>query len=247
MKKIIIALLFIMSLVSGCKCQDYIAFIPTTQGVYTVKFGLLYNWYVTQDARNIANSGWHVPIQSEYNTFLAYCGGSTVAGGVLKETGTTYWATPNDATNTMLFNSRGGGRRLDATGAFQENKQYGRYWLNWTSSGRGVMFIHINNATTMSSGSVISKTGASLRLMKDSTTLTHGQSGTYTGNDGKVYRTICIGTQEWIADNLAETKYRNGDWVHGFDGGTYTPISNTDWAALTTEGCCVYNDDLNNR
>ena len=78
------------------------------------------------------------------------------------------------------------------------------------------------------------KQGGPIRLVKTTTTLTHGQTGTYTGNDGKVYRTICIGTQEWLADNLCETKFRNGDWITGFDGGVYTPISNADWATEET-------------
>ena len=88
--------------------------------------------------------------------------------------------------------------------------------------------------------------GLPLRAIKGSTTLTHGQTGTYTGNDGKVYRTICIGTQEWLADNLCETKFRNGDWIPGFDGGVYTPFSNAAWAALTTGALCAYNNDWSN-
>jgi hypothetical protein len=75
-------------------------------------------------------------------------------------------------------------------------------------------------------GGINKKAGEAIRLLKDSTTLTHGQIGTYIGNDGKVYPTICIGTQEWLACNLNETKYQNGDWITGFDGGVYTPISN---------------------
>ncbi len=82
-------------------------------------------------------------------------------------------------------------------------------------------------------------TGTSLRPVKESTTLTHGQSGTYTGNDGKVYRTICIGTQEWVADNLCETKYRNGDSIPEVQ-------DNISWAALTTGARCFYNNDPNN-
>jgi hypothetical protein len=50
-------------------------------------------------------------------------------------------------------------------------------------------------------------------LLKDSTTLSHGQTGTYIGNDGKVYNTICIGTQEWLSQDLQETKYRNGSII----------------------------------
>jgi hypothetical protein len=34
--------------------------------------------------------------------------------------------------------------------------------------------------------------GHSVRLVKESTSLSDGQEGTYTGNDGKVYKTICI-------------------------------------------------------
>jgi len=71
-------------------------------------------------------------------------------------------------------------------------------------------------------------------------------SATYTGNDGKVYRCTKIGTQVWVADNLAETKFRNGDWIPGYDAGVYTPISNAAWAALTTAACCCYNDDTDN-
>jgi hypothetical protein len=61
----------------------------------------------------------------------------------------------------------------------------------------------------------------------------------YLGNDGKYYRTVKIGTQVWVADNIKETKYRNGDSI---------PIvtDNTAWAALTTGAMCYYNNDINN-
>jgi len=70
-----------------------------------------------------------------------------------------------------------------------------------------------------------------------------GTPTSYAGNDGKIYNVVLIGTQYWIAANLAETKYRNGDWITGFDDGTYTPISNANWAALTTEAMCYYSDN----
>jgi len=81
--------------------------------------------------------------------------------------------------------------------------------------------------------------GLALRPLKDSTTLTHGQTGIYTGNDGKVYRTICIGTQEWLACNLAETKYRNLDDIPEV-------TDNDDWVALTTGALCAYDNDWDN-
>ena len=81
--------------------------------------------------------------------------------------------------------------------------------------------------------------GLTIRLIKNSTTLSDGETGTYVGNDGKVYRTICIGTQEYIADSLAETKYSNGESI--------TEVTdNAAWAALTTEAMCAYNNDWDN-
>ncbi len=63
----------------------------------------------------------------------------------------------------------------------------------------------------------------------------------------RLYRcTVKIGTQVWLADNLCEKKFRNGDYIHGYELGVYTPIPDEDWAALTTDGVCCYNDDTDN-
>jgi hypothetical protein len=65
----------------------------------------------------------------------------------------------------------------------------------------------------------------------------------YIGNDGKRYKTVKIGTQVWLAANLAETKYRNGDLIpfEAVPGqGNY---SDAQWVALTTPARCAY---LNN-
>jgi len=73
----------------------------------------------------------------------------------------------------------------------------------------------------------------------DSTTLTDGQTGTYTGNDGKIYPTVCIGTQEWVACNIAETKYRDGSNIPEV-------TDNATWAALTTGALCAYENNWDN-
>ena len=60
--------------------------------------------------------------------------------------------------------------------------------------------------------------------------------GSVSDIDGNIYRTIIIGTQEWMADNLKTTKLNDG-----------TSIANvTDefkWYDLTTPGYCWYNND----
>jgi len=43
------------------------------------------------------------------------------------------------------------------------------------------------------------------------------QVGTMTGNDGKVYQTVKIGSQWWMAENLRETKYRDGSDIIVFN------------------------------
>jgi uncharacterized protein (TIGR02145 family) len=60
--------------------------------------------------------------------------------------------------------------------------------------------------------------------------------GLMTDQDGNRYKTIQIGTQEWMAENLKVRRYRNGDsiTVVGSDGA---------WTGMSTGATCWYNND----
>jgi len=54
-----------------------------------------------------------------------------------------------------------------------------------------------------------------------------------TAQDGKTYKTVKIGTQTWMAENLSVSTYRNGDTIpHVEDPKT--------WSSLTTGAWCYY-------
>jgi uncharacterized protein (TIGR02145 family) len=75
-------------------------------------YGKLYNWYAVNDPRGLAPEGWHVPTDFEWTTLSTCLGGDAVAGGAMKETGTTHWTTPNTgATNTSGYTGLPGGNR----------------------------------------------------------------------------------------------------------------------------------------
>lgn len=207
-----------------------------------IKYGLLYNWYAATDERGICSENFHLPTKEEFETLNTYLGGTSVAGGKLKETGLTYWLSPNEgANNISKFNARGSGQRISA-GTFTIIKEQ---CLLWTNSYNEILklpyaFGIYYNYESTSFPLISKKYGVSVRPIKDSTTLSDGEIGAYTGNDGQIYPTICIGTQEWVACNMAETKYGNGDLI--------TEVTNNDdWAVLTSEALCAYNNDYSNK
>ena len=57
-------------------------------------------------------AGWHVPSEAEWTELVDYLGDYTIAGGKLKEKGTTHWRSPNvGATNSTGFSALPGGYR----------------------------------------------------------------------------------------------------------------------------------------
>ena len=91
-------------------------------------YGRLYNWYAAEDSRNIAPVGWHVPSDTEWQTLVDYLGGSSVAGGKMKEAGTAHWLSPNTgATNTSGFTALPAGYRSN-NGSFSNMSNYGYWW-----------------------------------------------------------------------------------------------------------------------
>lgn len=225
---------------------------------YPVNYGLLYNWYAAMgdaDANgssetSIAAVGWHLPAYTECDILVAYLGGATVAGGALKKTGFTHWENPNTgATNSSGFGSVGGGLR-GIDGVYSSIRITSHILNTYSATSTTTSIFSTGGSTNTNAGSYVSankhRSGISVRLVKDSTTLTHGQTGIYTGNDGKIYRTICIGTQEWLADNLCETRFRDGSIIPWYGANPANYFTNTEWAALTTAGCCAYNNDVNN-
>jgi uncharacterized protein (TIGR02145 family) len=88
-------------------------------------YGVLYNWTT---ACNSCPAGWHLPSDAEWSTLTTYLGDGSVAGGKLKETGTTHWSSPNTgATNETGFTALPGGSR-SGDGHFGDVGIYGSWW-----------------------------------------------------------------------------------------------------------------------
>jgi uncharacterized protein (TIGR02145 family) len=97
---------------------------PSTNATY----GKLYNWYAVNDTRGLAPAGWHVPTDAEWTTLETCLGGSSVAGGKMKVTGTTTWTSPNTgATNTSGWAGLPGGSRNNV-GSFVNVGSFGLWW-----------------------------------------------------------------------------------------------------------------------
>ncbi len=63
-------------------------------------------WNILQQpaCKAFVRGGWHLPTSGEWNILIDFLGGDSIAGGKMKETGTTHWNSPNTgATNESGF------------------------------------------------------------------------------------------------------------------------------------------------
>lgn len=104
----------------------------TTNGAYAIYnnqvandsvYGKLYNWYAIADPRGLCPTSWHVPSDAEWSTLTNFLGGSSVAGGKMKEVGLMHWASPNSgADNSSGFTALPGGLIEDVGGYYYLNQ-----------------------------------------------------------------------------------------------------------------------------
>jgi uncharacterized protein (TIGR02145 family) len=94
-------------------------------------FGCLYNWYAVNTGK-LAPKGWHVPTDTEWATLIDYLGGVSVAGGKLKEIGSTHWkGLIAGATNETGFTALPGGGHGN-NGTLFYDMGYDGFW--WSST-----------------------------------------------------------------------------------------------------------------
>lgn len=131
-------------------------------------YGVYYNWHAVNDSRNIAPVGWHVPTLTEMNTLVTYLGGTSVAGGKLKEIGLSHWNSPNTgATNETGFTAVGGGYR-DYNGTFSSIKTYGELWTSTSmDAGNAYGMVLYYNTASFSVGQQNKKDGFNVRCIRD--------------------------------------------------------------------------------
>ncbi len=132
------------------------------------EYGRLYTWFAVTDSRNVCPVGYHVPEDAELEALKTFLGGETVAGGKLKETGTTHWLTPNTgATNETGFTAVPAGYRY-FTGA-SSGLEESNYILSTTpfdanlSWGQNLTY----NSSSLVRTPVTKKNGLTVRCLKD--------------------------------------------------------------------------------
>jgi uncharacterized protein (TIGR02145 family) len=97
---------------------------------YEIPYGKLYNGYAVNSGK-LCPTGWHVPSDAEWKTLGTSLGGENIAGGKLKETGSTHWSDPNiGATNEFGFSALPGGYR--EWDGISLGIRYNGYWWSTT-------------------------------------------------------------------------------------------------------------------
>jgi uncharacterized protein (TIGR02145 family) len=142
-------------------------------------YGRLYNWHAVSDSRGIAPQGWHVPTDAEWKQLEMYLGMTraeadasgwrgTAEGGMLKDTGTTYWASPNGgATNESGFTALPGAYR-NYDGSFNNLGNVASFWTATQYSSDRSWTRRLHYQFTQCARLNYGKTyGSSIRCVKD--------------------------------------------------------------------------------
>jgi uncharacterized protein (TIGR02145 family) len=132
--------------------------------IFVKTYGYLYNW---ETAQKVCPTGWHLPSDAEWTELIVFLGGQMLAGGKLKEAGTSHWASPNKcATNETGFNALPGGDR--SFGSFNLITSDGYWWTSTESDSIKAWYRQIGNiGCNVNRFSLVKEKGFSVRCVKN--------------------------------------------------------------------------------
>lgn len=127
-------------------------------------YGVLYNWSAALSA---CPPGWHLPSDAEWTTLTDYLGGEDVAGGKMKEAGTSHWVSPNvGATNESGFTALPGGERYRSD-AFEDIGALGYWWSSSEFLAGNADYRRLNNSNSKVYSNATIGNGFSVRCIRD--------------------------------------------------------------------------------
>lgn len=128
-------------------------------------YGALYSYYATTNAHGLIPTGWRLPTTSEFLSLIAFLGGASLAGGILKEKGDINWLSPNTgASNDYGFSAVGSGM-IDSLGSIAYFKEKAFMATDENDGGDWVSFFLSYDSVGMSSDD--GYLGYSIRCVRD--------------------------------------------------------------------------------
>ncbi len=167
---------------------------------YLKDLGALYSW---ETAKNICPTGWRLPSAEDWNSLVDKFGGKSYASTKLKSKGG--WKNRLNNANSSGFSAMPGGYIIGTN--FTNAGEVGAWWTNTSVDNNQAINYSIFDKTANLSKNTESKDyGYSVRCVTaNKEKETYGTL--HDKRDGKSYKTIKIGGETWMAENLAYKTY----------------------------------------
>lgn len=165
-------------------------------------FGRLYTWSAAMES---CPDGWHLPSDKDWTLLLTTVGGQISGGKILKSA--SGWLSLGNGTDDYGFSGIPAGVRFD-NGNYNSDSAYTFFWSSKEDNAEnayGLFLQYYSERADLNSG--LKKSGFSVRCVKGNVrreTRDERREGNLLIDvrDGQTYKTVTIGAQTWMAQNL---------------------------------------------